>query len=232
MTNTNATYADVAKEAAAKEAVKLIDDGMRIGIGTGSTAAFFIKHLAKRVQEGLKITAVATSKRSEELAKQQGITIVDSSSIQNLDLAVDGADEVDSTRALIKGGGGALLREKIIANACYQFIIIVDDGKLVDKIGKKHPLPIEVVPFACNVTRLQIETLGFTGDFRKDKNGEFYITDNGNYIYDAKFRAPPDMPDLTEDVLHDISGVVETGLFLHLASRVIVGFPDGHTENR
>ncbi len=210
-----------------KQAASLIQDGMLVGLGTGSTAAYFIKHLALRCQnEGLKIKAVASSLASLEQAKKEGIPLIDINSLTFLDITVDGADEIDPLKQMIKGGGGALTREKIVASMSKEMIVIVDETKLVSKLGKRK-LPVEVLPFAYKATEHKIEKLGFTGAFRITNEGNLFITDNGNYIYDIHFQKPRDNPKDDHEALIHLPGVVETGFFFHLAGRVIIGFLDG-----
>lgn len=218
-----------AKQAAGYAAAALIQDGMLVGLGTGSTAAFFIDSLIMRVKEGLKISAVATSDRSEKQAKAGGIPLVDINNITELDITVDGADEIDHQKRMIKGGGGALLREKIVASMSREMIVIIDEKKLVDNLGA-FPLPVEVVSFAHQVTLHKIQKLGFAGSFRL-KDGSLYKTDNGNYIIDIAFQdrrcANPEKDDA---IIRTIPGVVETGFFFNLAGRVIVGYQDGSVK--
>lgn len=217
------------KEAAAKAALPLIRDGMTVGLGTGSTAAYFIQHLIEKVRAGLKIQAVATSRRSEQLAQEGGIPLLDINAIENIDLTIDGADEIDSQRRMIKGGGGALLREKIIATHSREMVVIVDESKIVDRLGK-FPLPVEVIPFAWKLTQRTIGKLGYSSDLRKNSDGSPFLTDNQNYILDLRMNATNDAPELMHAELKNIPGVVETGLFLRLAGRVFIGHGDGSVE--
>jgi ribose 5-phosphate isomerase A len=216
----------IAKEAAGKMAADLIQDGMIVGLGTGSTAACFINSLIEHCRNGLKISAVATSERSEQQARQGGIPILDVNSLSSLDVVVDGADEIDRQKRMIKGGGGALLREKIIANMAQEMIVIVDEDKVVDHLGT-FPLPVEVVVFAHEVTLHRIKACGYAGAFRREPNGNFYLTDNNNYIIDIKFKKPLSLPEKDNEILRSIPGVVETGFFFNLAGRVIIGQKDG-----
>ena len=220
-----------AKEAAANAAAELINDGMLVGLGTGSTAAFFIDRLIQRCKEGLKIQVVATSARSQDQAVKGGIPLADINQLTSLDITVDGADEIDSNRSMIKGGGGALLREKIVASMSHEVVIVVDQSKVVKKLGA-FPLPIEIVPFAWKGIVAKIEIAGYHGKLRVGKNNEPYVTDNGNYIYDINFPNLIADPELTDEVLRGIPGVVETGLFLNIADKVIVEYPDGRVEIR
>lgn len=218
-----------AKDAVGKMAADLIQDGMTVGLGTGSTAACFIRSLIERCHKGLKISAVATSKRSELQARQGGIPILDINFLSSLDIVVDGADEIDHQKRMIKGGGGALLREKIVANMTHQMIVIVDHNKVVDRLGV-FPLPVEVVAFANEVTLQKIKAMGYQAEFRREAEGGLYLTDNGNYIIDVKFKEPLLFPERDHRVLRSIPGVVETGFFFNLADRVLVGNEDGTVD--
>lgn len=216
----------IAKEAVGKTAAKLISDGMIVGLGTGSTAACFIHSLIERCNNGLKISAVATSERSEQQARQGGIPILDIDNLSQIDVVVDGADEIDHHKRMIKGGGGALLREKIVANMAQEMIVIIDEHKLVDQLGT-FPLPVEVVTFAHKVTLHKIQAFGYTCAFRRQSNGALYLTDNNNYIIDIHFASPLLSPEKDNDTLRSIPGVVETGFFFNMAGRVLVGHKDG-----
>ncbi len=220
-----------AKEAAAIAAAELIEEGKIIGLGTGSTASRFIHHLGERCRQGLKIQAVASSRQSEQQAIVEGIPLLDANAVTSLDLDVDGADEIDGDKRMIKGGGGALLREKIVAKMSREMIVIVDQHKVVEKLGK-FPLAVEIVPFAYQSTLHHLQGLGYQGSLRTAPKKELFITENGNYIYDIHFPHLIDKPDEEQLKIRSIPGVVETGLFLHLACRVIVGYDDGHAEIR
>lgn len=214
-----------AKKIAAEKAVEEIKDGMIVGLGTGSTVFWAINKIGERVKEGLQIRAIATSLKSEELAKQLNIPIISAANIDIIDLDIDGADEIDKNGNLIKGGGGALLREKIIASNSKKFIVIADESKLVAKLGQ-FPLPVEIVPFAFELTLNKLKALGCDASIRRYDNKNF-ITDNGNLIADCKFNSIEDPDDLNKKI-HLIAGVVETGLFLHtMVHSVIIGHADG-----
>jgi len=215
------------KRRAGEEAVKLVEDGMLVGLGTGSTAYWAIMDIGKRVKEGLKITAVPTSIRSEELARSLGIPLVPLDEIQpgGIDLTIDGADEADGELNLIKGGGGALLREKIIAAHSKRLVIVADASKEVKTLGK-FPLPVEIVPFGFKLTVGRLEVLGGHPVLRQGEDGEPYVTDNGNYIADCRFGVIDDAAAL-ETTLNLIPGVVENGLFVGMAERIVVGHEDG-----
>lgn len=212
------------KQLAAEKAVEYVKDGMHVGLGTGSTAYWAILKIGERVREGLSIQAVATSKASEKLAKEQGIPLIPFDRIQGLDLTIDGADELDRGLHLIKGGGGALLREKIVAFHSKELIIIADESKLVDKLGT-FPLPVEMVPFAYEWTMASLERLGAKPMLRTDDES-IYVTDNGNYIADCRFGEIDNPNELHQKLLH-LPGVVDNGLFIGLATRAVIGHSDG-----
>jgi len=213
-----------AKRAAAEQAVEYVQDGMIVGLGTGSTAYWAILKLGRRVKEGLDIKTVATSVQSEQLALELGIPVLSLSEVSEIDLTIDGADEVDSDCNLIKGGGGALLREKIVAAASKELIVVVDHTKQVQSLGEFH-LPVEIVPFGADLTQRKLQKLGCVPHLRLNRNKPF-VTDNGNYIVDCDFMEIGHAEEL-ETSLNMIPGVVENGLFTRLATKVIVGFPDG-----
>ncbi|GMK41278.1 ribose-5-phosphate isomerase A [Paenibacillus sp. CCS19] len=217
-----------AKKAAADKAVELIQNGMTVGLGTGSTAYWAIHRIAERIkEEGLQLKAVSSSKNSEELALQLGIPIIPFAEVESIDMTIDGADEVDRDNHLIKGGGGALLREKIIASNSKRFVVIVDESKLVKTLGK-FPLPIEIVPFAAELTIRRLEQLGCKPVIRKAEQSTF-VTDNGNWIVDCHFDEIAS-PGALGDRIKTIPGVVEHGLFIQMAHTVVVGHADGTTS--
>ena len=203
---------------------------MRLGLGTGSTAAHFVDLLAERVREGLDVVCVPTSEATRERAERQGIKVVTLDDMPSLDLTIDGADEIDGELRLIKGGGGALLREKIVAHASARMVVIADRSKLVKELGA-FPLPIEVVPFGLAATRIAVEAeasrLGLRGkiELRRDGAGKAFVTDGGHFILDAGFGAIPD-PVALSSRLGDIPGIVEHGLFIGLARGAIVAGGD------
>ena len=218
------------KRQAAQSAANLVQDGMIVGLGTGSTATFLIDALIARVRDGLRMTAVATSERSAAQAAAGNIRVLTFADTATIDLDIDGADEIEpKTLALIKGLGGALLREKIVAAASRQFIVIADDSKLVRKLGEHTPIPVEVSSFGWESTARQIGELGARPTPRRSPRGELFVTDGGNMILDCLF-GPLDDPAATERALHDIVGVFETGLFLRLATLAIVAGEHGLTE--
>jgi ribose 5-phosphate isomerase A len=214
------------KRAAAEQAAAYISDGMVVGLGTGTTAYWAIQQIGKRVQEGLRIRAIATSSHSESLARELGIPMISFSELDRIDLTIDGADEVDRAWHVTKGGGGALLPEKIVASASQKLVIIVDESKLVPQLGK-FPLPVEIVKFGCEWTLRRLAELGCTPTLRTFSSGDGpYMTDNGNYIADCAFGRIDDPNALHERINH-IPGVVDNGLFIGMASHVIVGYRDG-----
>lgn len=218
-----------AKQAAGKLAASWIQEGMRVGLGTGSTAETFITALAERCRQGLKITAAATSERSAHQARQLGLDVREINSFERLDLTVDGADEINSRKEMIKGGGGALLREKILAFLSHEMVVIVDATKCVDKLGA-FKLPVEVVAIAYHPLEECLKSMGYQPFLRKQVDQSPYVTDNGNYILDLI--APNGFADPYQDQerIRNLPGVIETGLFLGLAGRVIVGHLDGTTQ--
>lgn len=208
------------KKIAAEAAVEYVEDGMIIGLGTGSTVGFFINGLVPRIKSGLKITAVSTSQRTTDLAKSVGIQLTSINDISEIDLTIDGADEVDKFLNGIKGGGGALLYEKIIAGYSKKNIWIVDFTKLVEALGK-FPLPIEVMKFGSNHLFKKLEGCGYKPKFRMNDNS-YFITDSNNYIIDL-YLGKIDRPEILDVELKSFPGIVETGLFIDFADVVIVG---------
>lgn len=223
------TESNAPKKAAGFAAADLIEEGMVVGLGTGSTATFFISRLGERCREGLSITAVATSLQSLEQAKAEGIPLVDIDSLVSIDLAADGADEIDPQKRMIKGGGGALFREKIIAGMSKELIVVVDESKLVDHLGK-FPLAVEISPFAFRATLAKLEEKGYPGTLRMNTNEETFVSENGNYIVDITLSNPCMNPERDDECIQGIPGVIDTGFFFNMAGRVIVGFSDGHIE--
>jgi len=228
---------DKAKFLAAKRSVGFVENGMRVGLGTGSTAAWMVRSLGERVrEEGLKITGVPTSSRTADLAREQGIPLASLDEVKWLDLTIDGTDEFNSELCLIKGGGGALLREKIVATASDQMIVIADAAKEVATLGA-FPLPVEVIPFGAQTTRALIEealinldVLGRNSAFRTAGAGPLR-TDEGNLILDLDLKRIANPRQLSL-ILNQIPGVVENGLFIDICDIVIIGRGDGHVELR
>ena len=211
---------DQEKEAAARASLRFVKDGQVVGLGTGSTAAFFITLLGEQVKNGLRIRGIPSSDRSREQAASLGIPLTTLDECQQIDVTVDGADEVDPQLRLIKGGGGALLREKIVASATKQYVIIADATKRVPVLGR-FPLPVEVIKFAQALVTKRIEALGANVGLRRDAAGKPYLTDEDNYILDCRFGQIPDADGLARQ-LSDMPGVVEHGLFIGMASVVLV----------
>jgi len=218
------------KIAAARQALDHVESGMRLGIGTGSTAEEFVRLLAERVADGLDVVGVPTSERTAGLCMELGVKLASLDDMPELDLTIDGADEIDGRLNLIKGGGGALLREKIVAAASARMIVIADESKLVEVLGA-FPLPIEVNRFGLAATRIAIERaasgLGLKGKIAlRERDGEPFVTDGGHLILDASFGRIPD-PRALSSALFAIPGVVEHGLFLDLAKIAIVAGQGG-----
>ncbi|WP_025682646.1 ribose-5-phosphate isomerase RpiA [Paenibacillus maysiensis] len=217
------------KQKAAEKAVEAIEDGMKVGLGTGSTAYWAIQKIGERVAQGLHIQAVATSQASEDQARELGIPIVPFDQIGRLDVTIDGADEVNEQLVLVKGGGGALLREKIVESNSNRLIIIVDESKDVKVLGA-FPLPVEVVPFASEWTLEALQQTGCRAEWRM-KDGERFQTDNGNYIADCRY-GTIENPQELEIQLNQIPGVVDNGLFINMADQVIIARANGQIDVR
>ncbi|NTS39911.1 ribose-5-phosphate isomerase RpiA [Flavisolibacter sp. BT320] len=216
------------KKVAAEKAVSFVENGMTLGLGTGSTAYWAIRLIGDRIKEGLTINAVCTSVATEKLAHEFAIPVVDTSAIASIDLAIDGADEIDAAKNLVKGGGGALLREKIVAYNSRQFIVIADESKLVQTLGR-FPLPVEVLPFGVTLAQQHLGALCRQATVRT-KDGERFRTDNGNFIVDCHFQSISD-PQALDQQLKNIPGVLETGLFINrVAPTVIIGYRDGNSK--
>lgn len=221
------------KKAAAIEALKFVKPGMNIGLGTGSTANYFIEALAQKVKEGLSIKGVPTSRASKDLAEKHGITLTNLDAQPHIDLTVDGTDEFDSEFRLIKGGGGALLFEKIVASSSRTMVVIADESKKVKKLGK-FPLPVEIVRFGTTATAWKMER-----SFKhlkldakmvlRVKDGKPFVTDGGHFIIDCTIGAIPE-PEKLNALLRSIPGVVETGLFIGICNIVLMGTPKGVKE--
>ena len=228
---------DKAKFVAAKRSVDFVEDGMRVGLGTGSTAAWMVRCLGEMVrEEGLKIRGVPTSTRTAELAREVGIEVISLDEARWLDITIDGADEFDSNLNLIKGGGGALLQEKIVATASDQMVVIADVGKEVETLGA-FPLPVELIPFGWQTTKSLIEetlismdVLGRDATLRMNGDSAF-VTDEGNYILDLHLGRIGNAQQLSL-VLNQIPGVVENGLFIDICDVVVLGYGDGRVETR
>ncbi|MBV9861423.1 MAG: ribose-5-phosphate isomerase RpiA [Alphaproteobacteria bacterium] len=218
---------DALKRAAAQRAVDLVENGMVIGLGTGSTAAFVIEALGRKVAAGLDILAVPTSERSAVQARNAGIPLTSFAEHRQFDLAIDGADEVHhGTLDLIKGLGGALLREKIVASASRRFIVVVDQEKLVERLGDRAPVPVEIAQFGWQATAAALERLGTKPELRRAGGGQPFITDSGNYILDCPFPHIDD-PGALECRIAMTVGVFESGLFVGRTSGVLIASSAG-----
>ncbi|SFU17655.1 ribose-5-phosphate isomerase RpiA [Sedimentitalea nanhaiensis] len=231
------TPADKAKYVSARRAADLVENGMRVGLGTGSTAAFLVRRLGEMVRdEGLKIRGVPTSTRTADLARAEGIEVITLEQAGWLDLTIDGADEFDNDLNLIKGGGGALLQEKIVAMASDRMIVIADAGKHVETLGA-FPLPVEIIPFGWQATRKLIEELLISMDVQghdtalRMASESPFVTDEGNYILDLDLKRIGDAQQLAQ-ALNQIPGVVENGLFIDICDTVVIGYDDGRLELR
>src|SRR6056297_1306668 len=216
-----------AKQVVGEKAAEYVKDGMVVGLGTGSTAYWAVEKIGEMVKKGLNIRAIPTSEETRKHAEELNIPLVSLSDVKHIDLTIDGADEVDTNLNLIKGGGGALVREKIVAYESKKLIIIVDDSKLVDTLGD-FPLPVEVVHFGCDKTLINLEKFDCQAKLRKDEKGVF-VSDNDNYIIDCNFEEINDPKTLNQE-LNILPGVVESGLFVDMADIVIVGSNDGEIK--
>lgn len=216
------------KQQAARAAVEFVQSGMVVGLGHGSTAVHALNALAQKLKRGelIKITGIPSSKQTESEAKRLGIPLGDLDEIKAIDVTIDGADEVDPQLNLIKGGGGALLREKMLAQASQREIIMVDEGKLSARLGTLHRLPIEVLPFGWNAQADLVKTLGGKAELRLDAKGSPALSDQGNYLLDCDFGPIAD-PVALARALEARAGIIEHGLFLYLATDVIVAGPSG-----
>ena len=208
------------KQLAGEKAASYVQDGMVVGLGTGSTVYWTILKIAEMVQNGLSINGVPTSKETEKLALEHGITLIPLEQVSSIDLTIDGADELNDELTLIKGGGGALLREKIIAYHSTHMIVVADSSKVVSDLGR-FPLPVEVVPFGYQKTLDVLHEMGGKPSIRK-KNDSLFITDNGNYIVDCAFESIP-YPSTLHERINQIPGVVDNGLFIGYAEKAIIG---------
>jgi ribose 5-phosphate isomerase A len=215
------------KQAAAEVAVALVESGMIVGLGTGSTAKLAVEALGRRVQEGLEIVGIATSDYTARQARGLGIRISSLAEHPEIDLTIDGADEIQrGTLDLIKGGGGALLREKVVASSSHRLIIIADETKLVDRLGAHFAVPVEVVQFEWQATERKLQKLGARTTLRAGPDQKPFVTDGGNFIVDCGF-SPIEAPAALDQQLNAMVGVVEHGLFLKMTSQAIVAGRDG-----
>nr|WP_321984746.1 ribose-5-phosphate isomerase RpiA [uncultured Lichenicoccus sp.] len=218
------------KREAGEQAALLVDEGMVVGLGTGSTAAFVIAALGRRIHEGLNFTAISTSEKSADLARKLGITLSDFGHHNSIDLTIDGADEIErKSLNLIKGLGGALLREKIVAAASRRLVIIADERKLVRHLGEHTAVPVEVTPFGWEATARRLGSLGARVSPRHDRDGRLFVTDGGNLILDCNFGVIEN-PATLEHRIGEIVGVIESGLFIGRAALVLVAGAGGVTR--
>lgn len=213
------------KKIVGQKAAEYVQDGMLVGLGSGSTSLCFIESLIARCQSGLKIEAVSSSLHSAKVARDGGIKVLEMDTLTKIDLTVDGADEIDPHNRMIKGGGGAHVREKILAAASDQMIVIVDESKLVDVLGK-FGLPVEILPFGVQATIFKLKEKGFEGSLREHKS------DNDNYLFDIKTPHLFPSPEKSHLELITIPGVVDTGFFFGLATKVLVGYFNGEIRER
>jgi ribose 5-phosphate isomerase A len=212
---------DKEKQVAARAAIELVENGQIVGLGSGSTATLAVRFLAERIRAGLKIVGIPTSQKIAQLAEQLGIPLTTLEEHSQIDIDLDGADEIDPQLNLIKGGGGAFLREKIVASISRRFIVIADSTKQVERLGK-FPLPVEVIQFAQSLIKGQIEALGAEVRLRQYSNGNPYVTDEGHHVLDCTFGEISDLQALADKLLR-IPGVVEHGLFIGMAEMALIG---------
>ncbi len=215
---------DDGKRNAAQRAIEFVTGGQVVGLGTGSTAEFAIKALAELVREGLLITGVPTSNAAANLARSLGVPLAELNDVSAVDITIDGADEVDPAFNMIKGGGGALTREKLVALSSLRRVYVIDESKLVERLGQSWAVPVEVLPFAWTVSAGHLNGLGCETRLRGDIQTPF-LTDNGNYIIDCRFDSISDAPQL-ERAIKQLPGVVESGLFTGIADVLVIGFKD------
>lgn len=220
------TPQDEAKRIAAEHACRYVEDGMTVGLGTGSTADFMVRHLGERVAKGMRIRGVPTSLKTEELARKVGIPLATLDEVDHIDVTIDGADEVDPKLDLIKGLGGALLREKVVASITRRQVIVVDPSKIVPRLGSRSPLPVEVLPFGASVVAKRLKARGLDPRLRV-KDGKTFVTDNGNHVLDVHFADGIADARAMERDLNTTPGVVENGLFLGITWKVVIGEAGG-----
>ncbi len=225
--NTSQDPAEAAKRRAAQWAAAQVEEGMAVGLGSGSTSALVIDEIGRRVRDGLHIVGIATSIQSHRQAESLGIPLTDFARQPQLDLTIDGADEVQrGTLALIKGHGGALLREKIVAMASRRMLVAVDPRKIVDKLGSVFSVPVEIVPFGWETTQRRLRDQGFASELRRNDDGEPYITDGQHYILHCNLIESGLSPEQAAEAFKGTTGVVEHGLFLGIATKVVIGSQD------
>ena len=216
------------KKLVGAHAAQFVHDGMTVGIGSGSTVYWLIEELGKRVKKGLSFKAVPTSEQTKSLAAKQGIAVVELNNISTIDITIDGADEIDPQLQLIKGGGGMLLQEKMVAAASQQLVIIADHTKLVKQLGA-FPVPVEIIPWGWKYLQHHLEQLYLIKSVLRESGGKPYLTDHGHYILDCYFGHIDDAAALNT-ALNNIPGVVENGLFISMASKAVIGYPDGKIQ--
>ncbi len=225
---------DPSVHAVATKALELIADGARVGLGSGRAASVFITKLGLRRQNGLRVIGVPTSQASADTAMKAGVPLIDLGEDVQLDITIDGADEVAPNLDLVKGRGGALVRERIVAAASKRFVILVGQEKLVQRLGERGPVPVEVIPFARWVATKQLSALGLVPTLRMDRTGSRpFVSDNGNLILDCTLPEPLRDRQAARELartLDDLAGVVDTGFFLGTADQVLVGYPDGRVD--
>ena len=214
------------KQLACQRAAQEVQDGMVLGLGTGSTVYYFLQELGRMVREGVRITGVPTSVQTAQLAIQLAIPLTALDDHPHLDLAVDGADEVDDYLNLVKGAGGALLREKIIAASAARFLVVVDESKMVHQLGARYPVPVEVVPFGHTPAAHALEGLGARVALRHSADGQTWVSDNGNYVLDCRFGPIADPVALQQQLLA-IPAVIDSGLFIGMTDTVLIGHAEG-----
>ena len=220
---------DQLKRAAAERAVEFVEDGMVIGLGTGSTAKHVVDVVAERRERGelRAILGIPTSTATRDHARARGVPVTDFTEISSCDICIDGADEIGPGLDLIKGLGGALLWEKIVACASDRMVVVADESKLVARIGERAPVPVEVVPFGWSLQERYLEELGARPELRRNAAGEPFVTDSGNYILDARFDGGIKDPRKLESALRERVGIVESGLFLRIATQAVVAGAGG-----
>jgi ribose 5-phosphate isomerase A len=216
------------KQRVALKATSLVKPGMMLGLGSGTTMHWFVTALAEHVREGLQFTAVPTSSDVQKLAEEKGIPLTTLNEVDSIDLTIDGADEIDTNWQLIKGGGGALLQEKLVASVSRDLVIIADHSKMVDQLGN-FPLPVEVVPYGWKQVQKRLEQFYKIRITLREKNNRPFLTDHGHYILDCHFKQITDAPTLNGE-LNLIPGVVETGLFIDMVSGLFIGYADGSVK--
>jgi ribose 5-phosphate isomerase A len=214
------------KQLACQRAAQEVQDSMVLGLGTGTTVYYFLQELGRMVREGVRITGVPTSVQTAQLATQLAIPLTSLDDHPHLDLAVDGADEVDDHLNLVKGAGGALLREKIIAASTARFLVVVDESKVVHQLGERYPVPVEVVPFGHIPATRALEGLGARVTLRRGADGQTWVSDNGNYILDCRFGPIADPVALQQQLLA-IPAVIDSGLFIGMTDTVLIGHAEG-----